>query len=339
MLFLGQGLWTRQPDTLEIVTAVNSSQDDIRRSIVQLISAGIAPYLVKTGQAGTFQVSFNSDTPAPQVRDRWNNWTFKIGGNGYFSGDNNYRQKSLAANAYAGRITDASKAEFSIYTSRDLNSYAITENNEKRYLVTRNDYTEIEQSYVKTISGRWSWAAESEYRRSTYNNTEYDLEAGAGIEYNLFPYRSSNTKFLALRYMVSLSHRNYIHETIYKKQRETLAAHDIGVYVAVTQPWGNVTSGITWYNYLHDVTKNNLSVNMNIQLQLVRGFSLDLFGYGSLNNDQLSVSGAGATTEEVLLRLRALSNSFNYYTGIGISYRFGSKLNNYVNPRFTNGRN
>ena len=41
------------------------------------------------------------------------------------------------------------------------------------------------------------------------------------------------------------------------------------------------------------------------------------------------------TAEEVLLRQRQLKTSYFYFTNIGLSYRFGSGVQNVVNPRFT----
>ena len=52
--------------------------------------------------------------------------------------------------------------------------------------------------------------------------------------------------------------------------------------------------------------------------------------------DQLSLPKEEATEEEILLRLRALKTADNYFGNVGISYRFGSSLNNVVNPRFDN---
>jgi hypothetical protein len=38
--------------------------------------------------------------------------------------------------------------------------------------------------------------------------------------------------------------------------------------------------------------------------------------------------------QDVLTRKRQLASTYNYYTGFGLNFRFGSILNNFVNPRF-----
>ena len=79
-------------------------------------------------------------------------------------------------------------------------------------------------------------------------------------------------------------------------------------------------------------------MDANLELKIIKGISINFYGTASLINDQLSLARQGASSQEVLLKLKALATNFNYYTGIGINYKFGSKFNNFVNPRFTSGR-
>ncbi|MEX1113446.1 MAG: hypothetical protein WED32_03260, partial [Patescibacteria group bacterium] len=87
---------------------------------------------------------------------------------------------------------------------------------------------------------------------------------------------------------------------------------------------------------LDDPKKNRLQLNPEFDVRLFRGLSLNLFGYVSLLRDQLYLAKGGATDEEVLLRRRQLSTSYQYFVGAGLSYTFGSIYNNVVNPRFGN---
>ena len=54
-------------------------------------------------------------------------------------------------------------------------------------------------------------------------------------------------------------------------------------------------------------------------------------------HDQRALPEAGATPDEILLRRRELATSYSYFTFINLQYRFGSTLNNTVNPRFPFG--
>jgi hypothetical protein len=51
-------------------------------------------------------------------------------------------------------------------------------------------------------------------------------------------------------------------------------------------------------------------------------------------NDQIYLSKEGATDRDILARRREFASPFRIQTGFGVSYRFGSMLNNFVNPRF-----
>jgi hypothetical protein len=340
--FIGQGSWATQQDTLFFFTSMSSTPYDIRQQLVQAIKAGVTMYLAKMGQLDKLNISFAADSSIQNGSvlniDKWNSWVFSVGGRANFSGDKNYKEKGISVNASASQVTDRSKLEFFFYNSTSQNAYTFMENETKTILKTRNDYKEAEQSYVKTISRKWSWAFQSAFRKSSYDNLKNAVSAEAGMEYNIFPYKSSSTKFLALRFMMEIEKRNYLEETVFDKTKETLLSNDLGIYASFMQPWGSISSNITWYNYIHDFSKNNLSMQANVEVNLFKGVSINFFGYASLINDQLNLSKAGASSEEILLRLKALSTSFNYYTGMGINYRFGSKFNNCVNPRFTNGR-
>lgn len=342
VLFLGQNQYAAKQDTLQFFTSATATPDNKRQQLVKVIQAGITPYLAQIGQLDKINISYNADTLSHDqnkiTKDKWNNWVFSIGVRGRFSGDKNYKEKNLSANISAARVTEKSKFQFHVFKRTVKNSYSITDSAEKIWLRTIDNYFEVEQEFVKSISSKWSWAVETAFKKSSYDNLKSAISTAAGIEYNIFSYTSSSTKFLALRYMIEVTKRNYLEETVYDKMSETLFSNNLGAYIYFTQPWGSISSSVTWYNYFHDFSKNNLSIDANVALQLIKGVSINFFGNASLIKDQLSLVKAGASSQDVLLRLKALSTNFNYYTGVGINYRFGSKFNNYVNPRFTNGR-
>ncbi|HUS03377.1 MAG TPA: hypothetical protein VMY77_16670 [Chitinophagaceae bacterium] len=341
VLFFGQKAWINNNDSMYFFTLPNSSEDKVRKQLVKVIQAGIIPYLAKAGHIDKLNLSFEKeDTIALKglAIDKWNNWVFSIGGRGRFRGDKNYKEKNLAANGSAARVTETSKLQFSFYKSTSRNSYIIDENGEKDILKTTNNFSEAELEYVKSITGKWSWAVEAAHRKSSYDNIKNATSAAGGIEYNIFPYKISGSKFFALRYMIEVKKRNYIEETIYDRSKETLYSGNFGAYLYFTQPWGSISSSATWYNYFHDLSKNNFSVDANLELKLFKGISINFYGNASLIKDQLSLAKQGASAQEILLRLKALATNFNYFTSVGFNYRFGSKFNNFVNPRFTNGR-
>ncbi|HEV8283755.1 MAG TPA: hypothetical protein VGQ09_05575 [Chitinophagaceae bacterium] len=338
--FLGQNQFQPLSDTLHFFMTAGSTENSVREKLVQVIKAGIVPCLARLGVYDQLNISFveKEKSTVTHSRDKWNYWNFKIGGNVNFSGDKNYKQKRFGGNFFAGRTTEKSKLEFFVFNSSSTNKYIFEEEDKETELTTHNNYFEAEQNFVKSLSKKWSAAFETAVRKSSYDNLKNAISAATGIEYNIFPYKLSSTKFLVLRYMLEAVHRNYLEETIYDKDAEMLVSNNLGLYAAFTQPWGSLGSGISYYSYFNDLSKTNLSVEANVELQLFKGVSINFYGNASLIKDQRHLSKQGATSQEVLLRLKALSTSYNYHTGIAISYRFGSRFNNIVNPRFTNGR-
>jgi hypothetical protein len=115
---------------------------------------------------------------------------------------------------------------------------------------------------------------------------------------------------------------------------ETRFAGSLTTSLEQTQPWGNMSISVTGSQYTHDLDLYQISVGGFAQMRIFRGFSINLNGNYAWVRDQLHLSLAGATDEEILLQQRQLATSFNYFFSTGISYRFGSIFNNVVNPRF-----
>jgi hypothetical protein len=75
----------------------------------------------------------------------------------------------------------------------------------------------------------------------------------------------------------------------------------------------------------------------SVNVRITGGLSFNVFVFGGLVRDQLYLPKGDVTEQEVLTRRRQLASAYNYYTSFGINYRFGSKLSNFVNPRFDGG--
>jgi hypothetical protein len=75
-------------------------------------------------------------------------------------------------------------------------------------------------------------------------------------------------------------------------------------------------------------------MNLDMNVRISGGLSFNVYAYSELVRDQIYLPKGGATEQEILTRRRQLASSYNFYSGFGFNYRFGSKLNNFVNPRF-----
>jgi hypothetical protein len=338
----GRGNYVFKTDTLLFYTAANATEDEKRQQLVRYIKLGLVPWLLHSSAASLIDVQYKNEpgmtaTTAP-TKDKWKSWAFTVGGRLFLSGDKNYNQHSIGLNATASKVTDKYKTSFSFFQNKPRNRYRYLEGGEKFELKTLNEYRDIRHNFIKSLSPKWSLGYEVAYTNSTYDNFAHVFSFSPGIEYNIYPYKQSSSKFLAIRYNLGADKRKYLEETIYNKKNEWLLSNMLGVYAAYTQKWGSINGSLSWYNYLHDVSKNNLSLYFELDIRVAKGLSLTWSTSASIINDQTNIAKAGADPQEILLQLKALSTSYNYNTSIGINYRFGSALNNIVNPRFTSGR-
>lgn len=110
--------------------------------------------------------------------------------------------------------------------------------------------------------------------------------------------------------------------------------HEVNAKFTYKQKWGSVQVSAKYRSYLHNLEFYNLGADASCELQVSGGFSVFINTSAELVRDQIYLPKGGATQQEVLTRRRQLESGYNFQTNIGINYRFGSKMNNFVNPRF-----
>jgi hypothetical protein len=187
---------------------------------------------------------------------------------------------------------------------------------------------------VKSINTHWSWAYELKFSQSTFSNNKGRYFFKPAIEYNIFPYKEVNNKLFTLSYGLTARKNIYFDTTIYDKKEETLLGHQATAYLSFNQKWGNANTGISYHSYFKNPAFFNLGIDTYVNVRITGGLSFYVFAFGGLTRDQIFLVKGNATPADVLARRRQLASGYYYYTSIGINYRFGSKLNNVVNPRF-----
>jgi hypothetical protein len=136
-------------------------------------------------------------------------------------------------------------------------------------------------------------------------------------------------------YSAGFLYHGYADTTIYYKMQENLWGHSLKIAYQTIQKWGSFNLSLEGFNYLHDWSKNNLSLYTIVNIRIARGLSLEVDGGAARVHDQLALVKGGATSEEILLRRKELATEYSYFLYFGLSYTFGSIYNNVVNPRFS----
>ena len=184
------------------------------------------------------------------------------------------------------------------------------------------------------FSQKFSYGAFADVSSSTFRNIDLSAALYTGFEYNFFPYSESSRHMLRVNYGVGAKQNDYTETTIFDKDEELLFQQRLSLRFKLIQEWGNVGTSIHASSYLHDFDLNNVSINSNVRVRIVKGLSVNLRGGFSFIHDQVTLPKGEATLEETLLQQRQISTQFSYHGSVGLSYTFGSIYNNIVNPRF-----
>lgn len=329
---VGQNENAGMRDTLTFVTSPDETQDETRIKEVRTLKMGLMRYVAKTPLSKYMSISFTEPLSETVTSDKWNSWVFKTSFNGWLDGQQTYKSTNLYGAVSAARITKDWKVNLKARYNYGIDKFDL----DTQMISSENNSKSINALIVKSISDHWSYGGTVNVGSSSYSNYKLSGTFMPGIEYDLFPYSESTRRQLRLLYTVGYSYVVYMDTTIYNKTKENHFQHSFSASYEVVQKWGSIDVSLNYSNYLHNWSKNNLSINGFMNLRIAKGLSVNFGGGASLIHDQLGLVKGGATTEEVLLRRKELATQFQYFTSFGFSYTFGSIYNNVVNPRFGN---
>ena len=346
LAFLGQRTLSARTDTLRFTTTPVTTNDERRRELVRTIAAGLASFMVRSGNGSMIQVTAaekdEEDRPArsAQSKDPWRAWVFEIGLDGGLNGEANYKSRSLSGSFEARRVTEAWKFNFQFEYEYEDDRVTDQEFDSLGVVISEETFRNLQRSYVaehlfvKSISNHASAGLLGTLRSNTFHNLRRAVEGGPAAEYNLFPYAQSTRRELVLRYAVGYSHNEYVDLTIFDKMRETLPLHVVTLNYRTQAPWGSMNFRTEHRNYLTDAAKRNTNMNGSFNVRLFRGLEVGVHGGYSWIRDQIALRKGSGDQVDVLLRRRELLTGYDYNAGLGLSYTFGSIFNNVVNPRF-----
>lgn len=341
--FIGREDFAGVDDRLELSTQANLAEERVLTRLARRIQLGLARYIARTGQSDEVRLvpegARAGGPPATGVAapedDPWNFWTFRLGGSGFYSGQEQQSFAFANLSASANRITDQQKLETSVGFNYSESNFDLNDS---------TTFTSVTRGYsanflfVRSAGPKVGWGFQLGANRSTFSNEQLTLRAAPAVEYNLFPYDESARRQIRFLYSVGLTRLDYEEETIFFEQTEVVPDHRLGVSGEVRQPWGSANLSIQFVQHLNDLSRHRIRADGGVELRLVRGLSLRLDGGASRIRDQINIAAGDASDEEVLTRQRELETGFEYNLSVGLSYTFGSIFSNVVNPRF-GGRN
>lgn len=329
--FIGLGAFKHLSDILSYSTDVNMTQDEKRTLRMKYIELGLVRYRVEAGQFDAISLEIaEAETEKAEEEDPWNYWIFSMNAGGRFNGQETSNSRNFNGSVAARRITENNKfiARGGFTQNINIFNYDGVETIARR----RNTWSNIRD--IISINDHWSYGFFGNVGNSIFGNYRFYGEATAGIEYDFFKYSESFNKQAIIAYNIGGRYNNYYDTTVFNVDEDRLAFHEVTIGGAVKQDWGNLSSTISYQNYLHDFSLNSVSFWLNFRVRLFKGFSWRINGSFDILHNQVNIAKQGASIEDVLLQQQQLGSGYSYWMNTGINYSFGSIYNSAVNPRF-----
>jgi hypothetical protein len=338
MNFIGTREFAGISDTLRFTSPQTDTEELRRRGLARVMKMGLMRFVASTPMAEGIQITYGvprvaARTAPLQLNDRWNFWTFRVGFSGNVNGESTRDNRSTNGSVSANRTTEMWKTNLRANGRYSENNYTLSTGTRK--VINRN--WGVDGSLVRSVAGNMAVGITSNVSSSIFSNYRLAMRVAPAIEYNLFPYSESTRRQLLVQYSIGAAMLDYAELTIYDKTEENLAHQAVAVSYAIQQPWGSASASAQRSNYFHDTGFNRMQFDGGIDVNIVRGLSVNFNGNYSRINDQLSLPRRNASDEDVLVSRRQLETNYRYRGSVGASYRFGSIFNNVVNPRLAGG--
>ncbi len=337
LFFRGRRAAAGRVDTLTVQTGPGATDDARRRALLGRLALGITGYAARTGLADRLAVAYAApaaDAPAAApARDPWNNWVFRLSGNGYFNGQQQTSSVQTFGSVSASRVTDRWKLRVQPNGSLNRDRYDLTDSTT---FVSRRTSVGLFGQVVRALSPHWSAAVQLNARRSTFQNYDFRVTGGPAVEYNVYPYTESTRRQLRLAARLEGESVAYVDETLFGRTREVTVRPQLSAEAVFAQPWGSANVSVYASAIATRAGKYQTGLNGNLDIRILKGLNANIFGNASLIRDQINLPAAGATPEEILTQQRELATGYQYFMGLGMSYTFGSIFNPVVNARFGN---
>lgn len=331
--FSGTGKFEGIKHELTYETSPNMTRDEVRTGLLKKTTQGLLNYLLLTDMADkiTFAVTDLQTQQEMEVttEDPWNYWIFEMYGEGEWEKETSRNSFSVEVGASADRVTEDWRVRMNVELD---NSESRFKSGEDEFLSKRHRYS-FWGDLVRSLGPHWSTGISGSIRQSTFRNINLGTRFSPAIEYSLYPYEEVLRREITFAYRVGYLYNDYIETTIFDQDQEHLFNTSIDIRMRFRQPWGDIFTNLEGSAYLHDLNKNRLELDSFVSIRIVQGLAVRFSINANLIRDQINLPVGDATIEDILLRQRQIATDFEFSTGIGLSYTFGSAYNNIINTR------
>jgi hypothetical protein len=333
--FKGQHELTGNQLSFKVPVSAVMTGREIDEHLTKRIKLGLAGFLAGTAYAALADVQVDlAEEKVAEVEstqnDNWNNWIFEAFARFNTNKESQRGRTDLRLGFEADRTTPELRLRFQ--PNFFYRSQTATQSDGTVLTSLRKDAW-ANASAVMSISDHWSVGFFTSGTSSTFRNIDYGISVSPAIEYNFFNYNEVPFKEFTVAYQLGWTHNNYTEETVFFETDESLVRQELKVDLRLRQRWGNIFAGLSGGNFMHDFSKNRMSMSVQADVRLVKGLSFNVGGSYELINDQISLPRGEASVEDILLGQSQLATNFETDLSLGLKYTFGSLYNNVVNTR------
>ncbi|MEM1328693.1 MAG: hypothetical protein AAGI23_22245 [Bacteroidota bacterium] len=332
---IGRSEWEGEKVSFTFNSTPTMTTFEQNELILKKIELGLAPFLAKTYLSERVRLSVErveeeADAVSVQPYESfWKNWIYELGSSARWNSESIRSNFNFRADMDIDNVTPEWRIRIRpFYNYRQQN---VETSDGEAVVIRRRAY--FSGSVVRSISDHWSVGVFNSYYHSNYSNINLDAWIAPAIEYSIFSYDEVPMKEFTVAYRIGYLSRNYIETTVFDLLEEDRYRQMLDVDLRLRRPWGNVFVGASASNFLHDFTKNRVSLNGRFSIRVYKGLSVTFGGNYELINDQLSLPKGELSLEDLLLAQRQVATDFEAGMNFGINYTFGALYNNIVNTR------
>ncbi len=342
LAFIGLREYEGKQDTLFYVSDADDTEAEVRDGLTQTLTLGLVSYAAKTPVAQQIEIRYEAAAVAlvttDTVHDPWNYWVFRLGVGGGAALESQQREWAGNASFRANRTTESLKLTLRSHWRGSREEFDFTDSTTVNDSIIVNDSTivgvrtfwSVDLLSVWSLSDHWSAGAMAEIEHSSTRNTELGIAVGPSLEYNIYPWRESTRRQLTFLYTIGVGAFDWQEETIFGRTSEVHPLHLLEIGTEIQQPWGSVDAELEAFQYLHDLELHSVELGGGLNIRIFRGLEFGLHGSVARVKDQIYLPVEEATQQQ-------RGTEFFFFLDLNLSYRFGSKFNNVVNPRMRGG--
>jgi hypothetical protein len=340
--FIGQNRFSTMIYSPIFTLPPNVSTDTERETLLRTIRVGLGPFLLDTPYKGITDLTVDA-FQYDQIKveegkaDKFNNWKFEIGGAGSFDSPKYSKNYAINGNLGITKLTD--KIKFINYNEVSvLESWDSIPGDTAGIYYMSNRAISSDNLFVKSLGKKNNFGigGTAGFLINDKSNLALKLYVGPAIEFNFFNYDIASNKYFILRYGIDYEINKYKDTTLYGMLEENLFSHYALMHYYYIYKAIKIDATISASNYLKDISLYSVGAGLSFSLNCEKpeGLVISLDFGVSYSQDQISIVKIPEDKTGYYYGQYELETGLSYNSMISFSYRFGSKNDNYVNPRF-----